>query len=396
MESAQSLEVNPAASHSSGGHLFLSRSWDFWLLGGIAIVLWIPIYFLQETLDPVKSLGGSLPMAAFLLAYWVNYPHFMASYKLAYGQGREFIRQNGFQLILVPVAMVLFVALAFANWTETAANSVWPGLFNGLLSLLGASLRLGQEPSMGPELLGLLLQFMYFTVGWHYAKQTFGCMMVYARFDRYPLTVWQRNLIRYSLLSTWWVTWLYSNCSSGFYYFYELKVYRLGLPPWMFDAAMILFLLLLTATLVGVFGYNFLRQQRRPSANMLVPMVALLIWHIPLFGNPQYFYVIALFHSLQYLPFVAKVERARFRQRQRSKPWLRLGLLYLALALVGYLAFDGVPSGLDQFQASQAQLGMSFFLICFIAFINIHHYFIDNVLWRFKNPEVRRLLFEDH
>jgi hypothetical protein len=25
-------------------------------------------------------------------------------------------------------------------------------------------------------------------------------------------------------------------------------------------------------------------------------------------------------------------------------------------------------------------------------FINIHHYFIDNVLWRFRDPEVREYL----
>jgi len=25
-------------------------------------------------------------------------------------------------------------------------------------------------------------------------------------------------------------------------------------------------------------------------------------------------------------------------------------------------------------------------------FINIHHYFIDNVLWRFKDPEIQKYL----
>ena len=33
-----------------------------------------------------------------------------------------------------------------------------------------------------------------------------------------------------------------------------------------------------------------------------------------------------------------------------------------------------------------------FFFIAAMLFINIHHYFIDNVLWRFHNKEVRELL----
>jgi len=27
-------------------------------------------------------------------------------------------------------------------------------------------------------------------------------------------------------------------------------------------------------------------------------------------------------------------------------------------------------------------------------FINIHHYFIDNVVWRFKDPQVRAYLLD--
>ena len=36
--------------------------------------------------------------------------------------------------------------------------------------------------------------------------------------------------------------------------------------------------------------------------------------------------------------------------------------------------------------------GMSFFVTAAMLFINIHHYFIDNVLWRFKDPRVRAYL----
>ena len=34
---------------------------------------------------------------------------------------------------------------------------------------------------------------MIFTIGWHYTKQVFGCMMVYAHYDGYPLSRVQRS-----------------------------------------------------------------------------------------------------------------------------------------------------------------------------------------------------------
>lgn len=33
------------------------------------------------------------------------------------------------------------------------------------------------------------------------------------------------------------------------------------------------------------------------------------------------------------------------------------------------------------------------FLFVFWIFINVHHYFLDNVIWRAENPETRQHLF---
>ena len=55
------------------------------------------------------------------------------------------------------------------------------------------------------------------------------------------------------------------------------------------------------------------------------------------------------------------------------------------------------PSGLstntlDTALGTFAAWQMFFFFTAAMLFINVHHYFIDNVLWRFKNPEVRAYL----
>lgn len=374
-------------------YLFLSRAADFWFLGGLSIALWIPVYFLQDQLPLVKTMSVALPGLAFTLAFWINYPHFMASYKLAYAQRNGFITQNWFQLIVVPIALIASMAIGFFFWHTNISDSGFVQLVNTLLAALGLDTRIGIYPNLGSEILGSLIILLYFTVGWHYAKQTFGCMMVYARLDNYRLGNLERNILRYALLSTWWLSWLYSNCSVGTYNFYDLTIHRLGLPPVLFDISCIV----TSALFIGVafiLFRKFIRDRQMPSWNFMIPMLALLIWHIPLLGNPQYFYVLALFHSLQYFPFVAKVEKTRYRNDHRARPQVRLLLFFAIMALLGYLAFEYVPKGLDQALNTRGMFQTSFFIIGFIAFINIHHYFIDNVLWRFKNKEVKQLLFD--
>lgn len=390
--SASATTINPAPS-SERNYLFVSRGMDFLLLGGISLLLWIPFYFLSGQSALIGSMGLALPALAVTLGYWVNYPHFMASYKLAYTQGSAFIRTNWFQLVFVPIAMVLLLAIAYVYWGRTIGDSGGVLGINNFLDAIGLKTRVGNYPNLGMELLGYFVLFMYFTVGWHYSKQTFGCMMVYAKFDQYPLSSIERNLIRYSLLSTWWLTWLYSNCSPGTFPFYGLTIHRLNLPYVWFQISYVVVALMFSALLI-MFVLKYRALKKRPSWNFLVPMLALLTWHVPLFGQPQLFVVIALFHSLQYFPFVARVEATRYRKEERSYPVGRLIGFFMLMVAFGYMAFEHVPNTLDLQTNATTQFGLGFFIIAIVAYINIHHYFIDNVLWRFKNKEVRELLFD--
>ncbi len=370
-----------------------SRMLDFMLMGGGAVLLWFPLYFFQTQMTWVQSLGLALPAFAFFMGYIGNYPHFMASYKLAYTQGTSFVLQNGFQLIVVPLILMLLMGLSYFFGDISIQNNGVVLFLNKILDNVGLKTRIGIYPNLRAEILGLIIVFMYFTVGWHYAKQTFGCMMVYAKMDNYILKPIERLLLRYALLSTWWVTWLYSNCSEGTYPFFNLTIHRLSLPYRWFQTSYVL-VGILFVLLISMFVVKFIRERQVPSLNFLIPMATLLIWHIPLLGQSQYFGVIALFHSLQYVPFVAKVEASRYKKNDRKHPMKRLALFYGIMIFIGYLFFDLFPNVLDFSAETNQQVGLSFYIITFIAFINIHHYFIDNVLWRFKTRDVRELLFE--
>lgn len=344
-----------------------SRALDFFLLGGASLLLWTLIFFGQERFGPLATLAGVMPTTAALLAHFINHPHFMASYKLAYDQGGAFIARHPFQLVIVPAVLILWPVLAAMYW--------------------GANVGLARP--LGPWMLSGLISCMYFTVGWHYAKQAFGAMMVYARFDGYPLSSRQRLVIRLALLSTWWLTWTYGNTTTGTYPFFSLQVERLGLPRPLFYLACLVAGALLVLT-IGVFISNIVKRGAKPSLNLLIPMIALYLWHVPLFIDPAFFVIIAFFHSLQYLPFVYKVEAAR--SRGKSRRWAHAAGYVLLMILTGFLAFESFPNNLDPWFDTKARLGVEFFTIATLAFINIHHYFIDNVLWRFKNAQVRDYL----
>ena len=53
-----------------------------------------------------------------------------------------------------------------------------------------------------------------------------------------------------------------------------------------------------------------------------------------------------------------------------------------------------LPRSFDSFMPYDRHLlGPSLFLFAFYIFINIHHYFLDNVMWRRGNPDVQQYLF---
>jgi hypothetical protein len=62
--------------------------------------------------------------------------------------------------------------------------------------------------------------------------------------------------------------------------------------------------------------------------------------------------------------------------------------------VLGFIGFMALPTALEASLAPDQSLwGPTVFLFILISFINLHHYFIDNVIWRRDNEDVRRFLF---
>ena len=75
---------------------------------------------------------------------------------------------------------------------------------------------------------------------------------------------------------------------------------------------------------------------------------------------------------------------------------ITIGLtIFLAIGVsLGYLGLWGIPKFLQVYAVyDRAIFGGSLFFFLFWIFINVHHYCLDNVMWRCENPETRKYLF---
>ena len=348
----------------------VSRTLDFWLLGGASVLAYLAMTMAAGFRNwyGVSNQYGNLAVTMATMALFVNYPHFLASYRLAYCRGQSFVLKHWFNLLLVPSLLVGFISCAYCLVVDPPMRSV------------------------SEQMLGAGINFMFFTVGWHYSKQAFGCMMVYSAYDRYPLDRVQRESLRFSLLSLWWYNFANSSQTpTGA--FWSLKYATWQLPHWAYLLSFYLFQAILAWVAYRVFYRNW-RAGHRPSPTFLIPYIAMMLWFAPCLRQPEFFfYVVPFFHSLQYLTFVYRVERSRPSIRESAG---RATALVFGLALTGWMAFEVVPGNLDMSMQATTTFGFSFCLIAANLFLNIHHYFIDNVLWRVReDPMVREALFSD-
>ncbi|MGE0528513.1 MAG: hypothetical protein AB7P49_15700, partial [Bdellovibrionales bacterium] len=125
-------------------------------------------------------------------------------------------------------------------------------------------------------------------------------------------------------------------------------------------------------------------------------------WYLPLLSHPMFMHMIPFFHSLQYLLFVYAFRRNKVEAQieypntpeGRKKRLTGLYGYLLVPAITGALLMYIIPRYLDQVSAPHSSLfGATPFYFSFLIFINIHHYFIDNVIWRGDNEEMRTYLF---
>lgn len=394
--SPSASSVSVPASTGPKTRALTTRTLDFWLLGGMSLFIWAGAHignvFREDSWAFSHHFNNFLALSG-SLALLCNYPHFMASYHLAYSQGIRFVANNAFQLIVVPIVLILVCYAGYVSYHGPQSANSWLLWIGDGLRSVGLYTRIGTLPTTGQEIMGWLINAMNITVGWHYSKQTFGCVMVMANFDGYKFDQIGRTILKWSLHSIWFSSFIYLNLGNERLDYFGVPYYGFAFPNWFHPVAMTLCGIALFGAAYAVIIRTRLHQGQWPSLNMLIAPVAFFAWYFPGIYHAEFAtMIVPFFHSLQYLAFIQKVERGRLLDKHPRSIQLRGTLLALGLAVTGFLAFEWIPNSVDVKANSIQTMNGWFFFVCTWLFINIHHYFIDNVIWRFKNPHIRRYL----
>ncbi len=342
------------------------------MMGGLACIFFIGH---QIFVSPTES-STKLSWIMYYASFVINFPHFMASYQLLYSDYKNEILKKKTYIWAAIVCPILLITILFILIQKSIASN-------------------------DPSILGWAATFMFFSVGHHYVKQTYGCIMVMSAAKKCFYDNLEARVLWLNMYSVWMMSFLsinrYASTSNKFY----------GIPYRTFAIDNIFSTI--NYYIVAITGIIFLALQVKKyiekgsvmpfSASMA--LIAIYVWYIPANHHPHYFLMIPFFHSLQYLLFSTTLAKNKAKdissqlkdEKEQRKEFLKRITFFLGMTLLtGFLAWDFIPKTMDKYIETHPLLGVTLFMFCFQIFLNVHHYFIDNVIWRRDNEQMKKYL----
>lgn len=356
---------------------------DFLCLGGGSLIV-MGLFVLME---PSRELLVGVAAAALLLSHVLNHPHFANSYQIFYRNfGRKLMGPDYGPVlrlrylvagVLVPCTLFLFFAVC--------------------LVLDDA------------RMLGLGGNLMLFLVGWHYVKQGYGMLIVDSVLKRRFFSERDKKILLANAYACWILYWLLANWLISEVTLKGVTYYSFAIPTAAVYAAVALVAVTTVAALTVLARKCVQEGLTAPINGVVAYLVTLYAW--VLYGrlDPLLLLLVPAFHSLQYLIVVwrfqlnyessradghDKTGRGRLAHFVPSITLLRFAVFVGAGIVLGYIGFWGAPEMLQSLMPYDRDIfGAALYLFLFWIFINVHHYFLDNVMWRRENPDTKNYLF---
>lgn len=349
---------------------------DFLFMGGGYLLILLPIIFFFPKDSEVIT---QVSLTFLVLANFINHPHFIHSYHIFYRDffnklfDENFILKRKFIFagVIVPLLMCVFFTYCFLVRK-----------FN---------------------LLGYAGNAMVFFVGWHYVKQGYGMLMVSSVLKRNFYTEIEKKILLTNSYIVWIFVWLYGNSLLNERALWGVEYFTIEVPSWM------LWLVGIPLAISGVItAFIFIRQcsndyQKFPKNGVIAYITALYIWLLLPNIHPVLIFIIPAFHSMQYMVVVWRYEINRsvdefHKDTNQNGTVIGIKRRLINFALLGLVAgglgFWLAPIMLDSvFEIELSGFSPTTFIFIFWVFINIHHFFIDNVIWRKENTDVSKYLF---
>jgi hypothetical protein len=323
---------------------FVNWWFDGLIMGGLSIITFLALTLFYDSKNSGPILGFAL-----VLNLFVNYPHFSATIYRLY-QDPDNIRQ--FPVTAWGVPLVLLGAVLACFW---------------------------QLDVIAPYFLMLFVLWSPY----HYSGQAIGLTMVYARRSGFPIGRRERLALSAFVFSAF-VCGMIRMQQSGSNDFYGMHIPVFPVTPWMYAGAQAA---MWTGALVFA-GFALvwcIQHKRLLPPIVLLPAVTHFVWYVPGASVESFLIVVPLFHSLQYLLIALFMQlKLRIDVEGREHSWRRIRAEALRWGIRnvfgGVMLFIGLP-------VLFSWLPFPIFTTAgiLVAAVNIHHFFVDGVIWKLRN-----------
>jgi hypothetical protein len=328
---------------------FVSAFWDFACLGGASIILYVVmrLFTENERTETVIAAGAAL-------AWIINWPHFAATNARLYGS-----RENLAQYPITAIGAPLFVFV---------------GIF--------ASLRF-------PNLIApWWCKLFMFWSPYHFSGQTVGLTLLYARRTGFHFSKVMRLCLSSFVFSSYLLPIVRFEATTTGSQYYGIKYPSLGIPQWTPD---VVTALLITSGLglAVLVAQKAITEKRRPPPIVLLPAVTQVVWFLPGGRWATFSEFVPLFHSLQYMLVAWSLMLKEKLDGGGHQPSVRFVVgssvrWYVLVVLGGGVLFWALPHLMSR--ASGTTIWFSTAIV--IAGVQIHHFFVDGVIWKLRSKNV--------
>jgi len=353
---------------------------DIFSLGGFSVFVWVIFRSIELEAKEVLMLASVM----MLLANFVNHPHFMYSYQMFFEIWSAIKNEKD--------------AAYKARWLTTAI-----AIPLSLIILLSLSVYFSLHGDF--SLFQFSLGLYAVLVGWHYVKQAFGMALFDAAQRKVYWSVKSRNILLWNSYISWIAALIIGAGALGRGDFWGVKfpIFKPLLSGHWTAAAAVVAAVSAAWTLIAIWRQVAawrnakIAASNMPFAGIIGYLVGIYLWTVLAWLDHKFILVIPFFHSLQYLAIVSKYQKGKAKKKPRASCLpIENFRRYIQMVVVGAAVFWIIPGLLDYFNEGKINYlsgGVFVFTAAAWVFINIHHYFIDSIIWKKENPLMREYIF---
>jgi hypothetical protein len=321
---------------------------DFTFIGGVSIIVFFILLLFQAQLSTLNIVAF-----AGVLTWICNNPHFAATtYKLY--KSKENRQQFPFTTYVIPfvVLAAVFASIAFPR-------------------------------TIAP----FLVKFFFIWSPFHFCGQSFGISMLYAKRGGFKIGNFERQALKIFIYSSFIGVLFRVDSYIQTEKHYNIEYLALNVPEWFYDISLIVMIISGFCLLYSILKHKKEKGKAVPKI-VFLPALTHLVWFIGGAESDGFNTLVPFFHSAQYL-FIAwamqtkdVVEKAKAKLIFADKPFVakKTILWFLTNCIIGAAMFEVLPL---IFPAASIDPMITMGIV--IVGVQIHHFFVDGVIWKLKS-----------